>query len=222
MIVKNVVVKFGDRTVLDIEEFEFSNSGITVILGPNGAGKTTFLKALSGITSCDGMSVEDAPKITAYMAQRPYLFNTTVLKNITISMDKDSLDIKMAENALEELGIKHLKDQKATKLSGGEKQRVAIARTMITKPNMVFLDEPTSAADVGGVLVIEKYLRKLADQGVGIIMTTHNPSQAIRIADHAIMMWNGKIVESSTPKELLMNPKTPQSELYAAQWRTDI
>lgn len=219
MILENVRVAYQDRVVLDIPYLAIPQKGITVILGPNGAGKSTLLKVIAGVVPTEG-NLQELPESRTYLPQKPYMFCMSVLENVLIALPKQKQDKTRAMKALKLLKMEDFAEKNARTLSGGEAQRVALARTLVSAPEFTLLDEPSSAADVGGALLIENCLRETADSGVGILMTTHNPAQAIRIADWAIMLWDGKLIEQGTPRELLNNPKTPQAEKYAQQWKT--
>lgn len=219
MIVNNLCVRYGAHAALEIPSLTLPDAGVTAILGPNGAGKTTLLKALAGVLPVKDAIMQSVPRPVAYMAQQPYLFRMSVLDNVLLGVSPTAENRRRAMSYLAELRIDHLAERKAGALSGGERQRAALARTMMVPAKLICLDEPTAAADVEGVLLIEQCIQAAAARGARILIATHNPSQAIRIADSAILLWEGQVADSGTPRELLLAPKTPNATQYAAQWR---
>lgn len=216
MKIHNLKVEYDGHLALDVAEFVFDQEGITAILGPNGSGKSTLLKALAGVIEVKEGQVEGRPEDMRYLPQKPYLFHRTVLQNVMLT----TKDKNRALAVLDELAVLDYQGKSVRKLSGGEAQRVALARVMVDIPSVALLDEPASAADVSGALIIERFLKKCAFEGTGVIMTTHNPAAALRIADHAVMMWGGRIVEQGKPQWLLTRPQTEMTRRYIESWRT--
>ena len=168
------------------------------------------LKALAGVIEVKEGQVEGRPEDMRYLPQKPYLFHRTVLQNVMLT----TKDKNRALAVLDELAVLDYQGKSVRKLSGGE------ARVMVDLPSVALLDEPASAADVSGALIIERFLKKCALEGTGVIMTTHNPAAALRIADHAVMMWGGRIVEQGKPQWLLTRPQTEMTRRYIESWRT--
>ncbi|HAE62407.1 MAG TPA: hypothetical protein DCG38_08760, partial [Eubacteriaceae bacterium] len=199
--IKKARKKCGQKTILDVEGVCIESGKIYALLGPNGAGKTTFLRAISRVDKdiesemyLIGLENSDC---VGYMPQSAYLFDTTVEKNVLLgfvgkNMAKPEME-KLAFEALKRVGMERFAKSKAKSLSGGESQRVALARMLVMKKNLVLLDEPTSATDVVGAEMIEDYILDLNKKyGITFVFSTHNPSQAARIAHEVIFMDNGR------------------------------
>ena len=207
---------FGNHEVLRDIDFTVYKGDVISLIGSSGSGKSTLLKAMAGVVPIKEGKVLERPEDMRYLPQKPYLFHRRVLQNVMLSTkDKDR-----AREVLAQLEVLSLQEKSVSKLSGGEAQRVMLARTLVSRPTLALLDEPASAADVGGALIIERFLKSCAFEGTAVILTTHNPAAALRIADWAVMMWGGKIVEQNTPKLLLTRPKTQMTASYIESWRT--
>lgn len=208
---------YDGRKVLDIEKGIIKSGSRTAIIGPNGAGKSTLLKILAGLESADGGSLSydgsaEFPQMDATLVfQKPYLISTTVEKNIAYPMklrgyNDDEIEKRITE-LTEELGLTSFRKQKAWKLSGGETQKVALARALSFKPKLLLLDEPTANIDPYTTAEIEKMLIKASEYAT-IVLITHNLAQAKRVCNEAMMMHDGKVIESGSCQEMLSNPKT--------------
>lgn len=154
------------------------------------------------------------------MPQQIYLFDTTVIKNVALGMEK-SKEAKLKINkALEYVGMTDFANKKATELSGGQSQRVAIARTLVRSRELILMDEPSSATDIAGNAMFANYIKKVNDNGkTTIIFITHNPAIAVKIADESIFMMNGKIIEAGISKEIIYAPKTQEMKSFLENWR---
>jgi putative ABC transport system ATP-binding protein len=213
------------RTV-DTISFIFKKSSIYNIVGPSGAGKTSFLRLLNRLDEptsgeiffYDKMLPEYPPpelrKRVSMIFQEPYLFTGTV---------KDNLDFccpdKKLENYafhLERVGLRpEFAEKESSELSVGEKQRVALARSLVMNPEVLLLDEPTAALDPTSAQTIEHLILSLASElCLTAIMVTHNPEQAKRMGGRALLLFAGKLIESGDTDELLANPSTEQGRRY--------
>jgi len=189
---------FGNQLVLDIKSMEFGK-GLTCILGPNGCGKSTLLNILSGQLSFDTGSVmyngkayekKLASEITL-VHQKPFLFNRNVYDNIAYPLKvrkytRSHIEERVNE-LLDRLQIENLKAKIGTRLSGGESQKVAIARALVFEPELLMLDEPTSNIDEGSSGLIEKLIKAYSDHKT-VIMVTHDYEQAKRMSDSIIKL----------------------------------
>ena len=191
---------YDGRSVLDIEKFEFQSGKIYAILGPNGTGKTTMLRLIAGIEKSDtGKIYYDGDnklpnKQMVFLMQKPYMFDLTVLENVLLSIKDRRTAKEEAILALTQVGMKEFMNEKVGTLSGGEAQRVAIARTLVTRKRLVLLDEPTSSVDVSAVRKVEEYIMNVNQEDKStIIFTTHDHFQADRIANEIIRVECGKI-----------------------------
>jgi len=211
---KDLKKSFGEREIFNIPHLKLSQGKIYAVVGPNGSGKTTFLKILntlekptSGKVLFKGKDLYDSPdllKIQREMTivmQNPYLFNTTVFKNVAYGLRLRNLDRKAidesVEKSLELVGLSHLKEERVAHLSGGEAQRVAIARGLSIKPKVLFLDEPTANVDQVNIKIIEEIILKIREEKDStIIITTHNPTQAYLLADKVLSIINRNLSET--------------------------
>ncbi|MDN5474667.1 MAG: amino acid ABC transporter ATP-binding protein, partial [Lactococcus lactis] len=220
---------FGKNEVLKGITTKFEKGDVVCIIGPSGSGKSTFLRALNGLeTATSGDIIIDGFNLTdkntnlnlvrqnvGMVFQHFNLFpNMTVMQNITYApvelkkMSKDDAD-KKAIQLLETVGLLDKKDAMPEMLSGGQKQRVAIARALAMNPDVMLFDEPTSALDpemVGDVLAV---MQKLAEEGMTMLIVTHEMGFARKVANRVIFTDGGVILEDGTPEELFDSPKHP-------------
>lgn len=210
---------YQGKTVLDIEFLEFQKSRIYAILGPNGSGKTTMFRIMTGLEKPDLGEVVCKSEISC-LTQEIYLFDMTVIKNMTIALGNDALSQQEAMTALEKVNMQEFAGRKTRSLSGGEKQRVAIARTLSQKKEIILLDEPAASVDTLSTTLTEKYIKETKEQsGSTIIFTTHSPAQALRIADEIIIMWNGCPIERGAPKDVFDHPVREETKEFLQNWR---
>lgn len=214
---------YDGRKVLDIEKGIIKSGSRTAIIGPNGAGKSTLLKILAGLESADGGSLSydgsaEFPQMDATLVfQKPYLISTTVEKNIAYPMklrgfSDDEIEKRVTE-LTEELGLTSFRKQKAWKLSGGETQKVALARALSFKPKLLLLDEPTANIDPYTTAEIEKMLIKASEYAT-IVLITHNLAQAKRVCNEAMMMHDGKVIEAGPCEEVLLRPSSTETRRF--------
>ncbi len=200
----------GDRSVsgnvdplLRIQHLAARSSEILVLIGDNGCGKTTLLKLMAGLLVPGGGSIERLghgraaqTTIPILVHQRPYLFAESVFANVAwplkIRRVPRSEVRRRSLAALREVGLEKLARRWAPSLSGGEKQRAAIARALVLDPAVLLLDEPTSNIDAASIATVERVLRKLAAQNKTVIMSTHNLASAYRLADRIVPMQHGR------------------------------
>ncbi|MBE6775809.1 MAG: ABC transporter ATP-binding protein [Ruminococcaceae bacterium] len=218
--IKNLTKNYGDRAVLNIGSLTVKKGETVVIVGPNGSGKSTLLKILAGILPKSGGDFTVNGSLY-YMPQQSVPFRKTVKKNLIFSAKGENKE-KKAENMLSLLSLTDFADKNAAGLSGGECQRLALGRVLINEGDFLLLDEPSSAADIEGTEIIEKavaeYKRKT---GCGILMTTHSPGQARRMADRIVILYNGEIAEEGAPEELLSSPKSVWGKKFIDMWKFD-
>ncbi|MCX7923723.1 MAG: ABC transporter ATP-binding protein [Clostridia bacterium] len=217
---------YNGRVVLNIDKLEFERGKIYAVLGPNGSGKTTMLRIISNVDKCDRGKVcyNGAERILnngiAYMPQKPYIFDMTVLKNILLGIGNIPEAHKLAQHALECVGMEEFANARARSLSGGEAQRVAVARTLAGGKGLILLDEPASAADISSMRLVEDYIKAVNGESRStIIFTTHNPSQAARIADEIVFMQGGVVMEKGEAADMLNNPRSKEAKEFLQNWR---
>ena len=210
--------KFVDNVSLEVKKGE-----IVGLLGPNGAGKTTTFYMITGIVKpesgkvfCDNMEVTDYPMYKranmgiGYLAQEPSIFrNLTVEENIAAVLEMKGISkIEQKETIdklLEEFKLTHVQKSLGFSLSGGERRRVEIARTIANNPSFILLDEPFAGVDPIAVEDIQQIIRYLKNRGLGILITDHSVRETLRITEKAYIMAQGKVLISGTPEEIAEN-----------------
>lgn len=230
----NLVKIYGKRRVVDSFSLEVRQGEIVGLLGPNGAGKTTTFYMIVGLIRQDGGKVElDGERLhglpmfkrvrmgIGYLAQEPSVFRKlTVEQNLKAILEFTPLSKKeqkaRLEELLEDLKISHLRKQKAYTLSGGERRRVEIARSLVTNPKFLLLDEPFAGIDPIVVGDLQEIVRELSKKkGLGILITDHNVSEVLRIVDRAYIVFEGKVLISGNADELIADPKA--REIYLGE-----
>ncbi len=215
--VKNLKKCYGERTVLDIPELRITDGETVAFAGANGSGKTTLLRILAGLLKATEGEF-NAPKKILYLPQQSYAFRGDLMKNIMLG----GADKNEAEQLLETLELSHLKDKKASSLSGGELQRLALCRLLVRDCRLLLLDEPTSACDAKGAeLVISAVKNYQKKHGCTVLMNTHSPVLAANAADRLIILNGGKVEADGVPKEVLMHPETDWAKSFIAGWKIE-
>ena len=213
---KNIVKRFDQRTVLDLETLSLEKGRVIALLGPNGAGKTTLLEILAFLShptsgelwfedarvDGSGGKLIDLRRRVVLVDQQPILFTTTVFKNVEFPLKlrktSKAKREKIVEGLLDLVGMGEFRHAKAHRLSGGETQRVAIARALACFPETILLDEPTGSVDVENQITIEGIIRDVnLKRGISVIFTTHNMMQATRLADVTLFLFEGRIGQST-------------------------
>ncbi len=214
---------YGERTVLDIDSLKINKGETLVIVGPNGSGKSTLLKVLAGIIENDTCKISLNGTVR-YLPQQSVPFSKNVRKNISFAYSGDSKEKnKLCDKMIDELRLTPFRNKNAKNLSGGECQRLALGRVLINGCDFLLLDEPSSAADIEGNDIIESAIESYRQKyGCTVIMTTHSPSQAKRLADRIIMLNNGMIAEEGTSEELLKNPRSEWGKRFMEFWKLDL
>ena len=215
------------RFLLRGASFELAAGAPTIVLGPNGAGKTLTLRLCHGLIEPSEGQVRwsSEPRIGAHamVFQRPIVLRRSVRANITYALSLMGLSraarAERANATLEHFGLTAIAARPARVLSGGEKQRLALARAWALRPQVLFLDEPTSALDPAATHTIEAMLESMAAEGVKIVMSTHDLGQARRLAGDVLFLNGGRLVEHS-PAETFFN--APQSAEAAAFLRGEL
>ena len=220
--VKNLIKSYKQKHVLNIDSMDFKQGSIYAIAGPNGAGKTTLLRLMAGIEKPSGGQIvgDVSQQNLSFMTQKPYLFDKTVLENVALAIGERADCGKAAMEALKQVGMDSFANARARSLSGGEQQRVALARTLAQEKPIVLLDEPTAAIDISAVKLVEDYICRVRSKNNStIIFTTHNPSQALRIADELVFMSNGTVLEKGPPSKIVNSPEKQETREFLQNWR---
>ena len=214
---------YESRLALDVPAFSFADGGRYALIGPNGSGKTTLLRILAGTLKQDAGTVRygDIQKSEiGYLPQKPYAFDRSVLENVLLALEPGAEAKKRALAALERVDLGHLAKARGNRLSGGETQRMALAR-LIAKPRRVLLlDEPTSSADIQANDKMENALLEYAKEtGCTLIFSSHAPSQAIQLGEFALALDGGRIGEFGTAEQVLQNPRQESTREFLRHWR---
>ena len=226
--VKNLQKRFGDLVVLDGIDLKVDPGDVIVLVGPSGCGKSTFLRCLThleeptgGHIFLDGKEVTDKEidHVRSRMGMVFQHFNLfphmTVKKNITFApvklrkMTQAEAD-KKAMELLDRIGLADKADEYPNMLSGGQKQRIAIVRALAMDPEVLLFDEPTSALDPEMVGEVLELMKKLAKQGMTMVVVTHEMGFAKEVASRVIFIDKGKIQEDKPPQEFFANPENPR------------
>jgi lipopolysaccharide export system ATP-binding protein len=220
LVIENLKKSFKKRTVVQDVSLTIKSGEIVGLLGPNGAGKTTSFYMIVGLIPADRgrislddvniskMPIHSRAKLgLSYLPQESSIFRKmTVSENILAILELQELTRekmnKRLEELLQELGINHIRNNTAISLSGGERRRVEIARCLASNPAFILLDEPFAGIDPIAVIDIQKIIKYLAEQKIGILITDHNVRETLGICDRAYIVNQGKILASGLPKAL--------------------
>ena len=211
----NLKKTYEQQTVLDIPSIEIESGSFWGIIGPNGSGKSTLMKIVAGLSDpTTGFVAYDDLRLSrktresmTLVFQKPYLLRTSVYHNIAYPLQIRGVTPretqKRVTEMLELLNIESLREQRAWTLSGGEAQKVALARALVFKPRLLMLDEPTANIDPASILMLEQQIRSYYDQyQPTILMVTHNVQQTKRICDRVAFMYQGNVLESGPLKDV--------------------
>ena len=217
----NLTVRKKSRTIIDDVTLQLPDSGHTIVIGPNGSGKTTLLRAMFGLERVAAGQVAWAgsvPADHAFVFQSPTVLQRSVRDNIAYPLHLlgwSRRDIMAAaDDWLHRIGLHSQADLAATRLSGGERQKLAIARALIRNPKVIFLDEPCANLDGQATRDIEDMLSETLQSGTRIIMSTHNMGQAVRLATDAVFMLHGRMHENGMADILITQAKTPELNAF--------
>ncbi len=217
---KNLEKTYHGRRVVDSVSLEVKSKDVVGLLGPNGAGKTTTFYMAVGMIKADGGKVlindEDitdypmylrARKGIGYLPQEVSIFKKlTVKENVMAILEllpfSESERENRSNSLLEELGIRHLSDHKASFLSGGERRRLEITRVLATDPSFILLDEPFAGIDPLAIIDIQNIIRQLTERDIGILISDHNVRETLVVCDNAFILNNGKVIESGNPEKI--------------------
>jgi len=220
-----LVKTYGSRRVVDGVDFEVDSGEIVGLLGPNGAGKTTSFRMTCGIIEPDagkvilgGLDVTHWPMYLrarnggmGYLAQEQSVFRKlSVENNLLAVMEMLGMDRaarrKRCEGLLEQFDIKHIRRSKAMFISGGEKRRLEIARSLISNPKIILLDEPFTGIDPVTINNIQRIIRRLREDGIAILITDHREQETLAITDRSYVIRSGKVLCHGTADEVLNHP----------------
>jgi len=219
--VKDISKSIKGKKIVSKVSIEIHESDIFGLLGPNGAGKTTTFYIIAGLLNPDDgeikLSNQDISKLPMhkrsklgikYLPQEPSVFqNLTVYENLlglaelSFKNNKDITDF--VSSSIEEFGLSDITQLKGRQLSGGQRRKVEIARTLAAKPKIILLDEPFAGIDPIAIEDIKKVLKKLSGKGIGILITDHNVRETLEICNQAAIISNGEIISKGTKEKLI-------------------
>ena len=234
---KDVRKNFGATEVLKGIDLQVEKGDVVAILGPSGSGKTTFLRCLNFLERADGgtltfdgrtldlhaagkKEIAETRRKTAFVFQNYNLFqNKTVVVNVTLGLTvakkmKKQEAREIAVSALERVGMAQWLDRYPSQLSGGQQQRVAIARGLASNPEIIYFDEPTSALDPELIGEVLAGMRRLAEEGMTMLVVTHEMDFARNVSGKVLFMEHGLVVESAPSKEFFAHPKEERSKVF--------
>ena len=235
--VKHLSKSFGDHLVLDDISEHIHPGEKVVVIGPSGSGKSTFLRCLNlleiptkGSITFDGTEITD-PKVDIDRIRRQMgmvfqhfnLFpNMTIRKNITLApvqtgLMKQAQADQQAMELLRRVGLEDKADSYPNQLSGGQKQQIAIVRALAMKPKLMLFDEPTSALDPEMVGEVLDVMKQLAQEGMTMVVVTHEMGFAREVGDRVLFMADGKIVEQNTPAEIFSHPREERTKAFLSK-----
>jgi len=221
---RKLAIGYGRRVVGEGLDFALRPGEVTALLGPNGCGKTTLLKTLLGLIAplAGEVRLDDAPlrslSVTERARRMAYVpkhaastFGFSVREIVLLGRTAHGRlwsppsrhDREVADACLERMGIAHLADQPLHRVSGGERQLALVARALAQEPALILLDEPTASLDFGNQGRVLREMRRLATEGLGVIFTTHDPNHALRYADRAMLMRDGRLLADGAAAEVL-------------------
>ena len=220
----NAVLRRGGRVVAGPIDLTIEGRGLTCVIGPNGAGKTSLLKMLHGLLPLhqgrlDWQGGAPGPRAgQGFVFQTPVMLRRTVLDNLAYPLRLRGLGRKAAraraEHWLEKVGLTGMGAHPARGLSGGERQKLALARALVPEPELLLLDEPCANLDGQATHAIEELLHAARDEGTRIVMTTHDLGQARRLADEVLFIHRGRIHEHSPASEFFAGCKTGEARAF--------
>ena len=222
---RDVSYTAGGRTILDRIDTQIAAGPRTVILGANGAGKSVLMRLCHGLLKPSSGSVQWAepetrgePRRQAMVFQRPVMLRRSALANVTYALKAAGLPrqerMVRARGALESVGLLGLADHPARVLSGGEQQRLALARAWALRPEVLFLDEPTANLDPSATKEVESIIGAIHAIGTKIVMTTHNLGQARRLADEVLFLHQGRLVERTPVESFFTKPASREAQAF--------
>ncbi len=220
-----VVFEVGSRRIIDAISVSLEAGPRTVVLGPNGAGKSVLLRLChgllaptSGVVAWNSAEIAGSSRRQAMVFQRPVLLRRSALGNITYALKLAGVPFaqrkERAMEALRKVGLEEIGAHSARVLSGGEQQRLALARVWALRPEILFLDEPTASLDPGATQEIEKVIAALHAAGTKIVMVTHNLGQAHRLGDEILFLHQGRLLERTPADRFFKNPASPEAAQF--------
>jgi len=210
-------LRVDEVTILDRLDLRLAAGAPTILLGPNGSGKTSLLRLAMGLVAPSGGRISwggraEPGERLAMVFQRPVMLRRTAAANVAYALPGRD-DARVAQ-LLDRVGLAHVAGRPARKLSGGEQQRLALARALARDPEILFLDEPTASLDPAATKAVEDIVAAVAASGVKIVMATHDIGQARRLAGDVVFFVRGRIVEHAPAQSFFDTPATPEAAAF--------
>jgi tungstate transport system ATP-binding protein len=213
----------GSTAILREVNLTIAAGAPTLLLGPNGSGKTTLLKMAMGLVPTVSGRVmyagqEDPARRHAFVFQKPVMLRRTAARNIAFALRAAGRadDPTVIARLLDSVGLGALADRPARRLSGGEQQRLALARALARDPEVLFLDEPTASLDPAATKGVEDIIARTAHAGVKVVMATHDLGQARRLAEEILFLAKGRLLEQTPAATFFANPATAEAKRFLA------
>jgi tungstate transport system ATP-binding protein len=225
LVLDNVSFVAGGKLIVDSVSCEIGAGARTIIVGPNGAGKSVLMRLCHGLLTPTSGTVEWRGPATgvfgrrqAMVFQRPVMLRRSALANLEYALALHDVPRgerrRLARDAIERVGLGHIADRPARVLSGGEQQRLALARAWALRPEVLFLDEPTASLDPTATREIEAAIDAIHASGTKIVMTTHNLGQARRLADDILFLHQGRLAERAPAERFFTAPATVEAAAF--------
>ncbi|MCJ2129118.1 ATP-binding cassette domain-containing protein [Methylobacterium sp. E-045] len=223
IVIDGLRYRVGDLPILKGVDMSVTSAGITAIIGANGAGKSVLLRLIDGLLAPTGGTISIGPSAanrpsTAFVFQRPGLVRASAAANVALALAPLGLGAgERAERvraALQHVGLAERAGAPATRLSGGEQQRLAMARAWARAPDLLLLDEPTANLDPASSHVIEDLVASMAKAGTKVVLVSHNLGQVMRLAEDVVVLAGGLAVEHGPVRTTLSSPRSPQARAY--------
>jgi tungstate transport system ATP-binding protein len=213
----------GDTCILRDVTLAFDAGPPTVLIGPNGSGKTTLIKLAMGLLTPAAGSIryaqpDRAARRLAIVFQKPVMLRRSAGANVVYALKAvgRAADAATVAKLLDRVGLAHLADRPARRLSGGEQQRLALARALARDPEVLLLDEPTASLDPAATKAVEDIVAGAAAAGVKVVMSTHDLGQARRLAGDIVFLANGRLIEHAPAERFFTTPATPEARSFVA------
>jgi len=223
---EDVSLTAGAVTILDCATLTLAPGAPTALIGPNGSGKTTLLRLAMGLIEptrgrVSWGGVEHAPAVRrALMFQRPVMLRRSTAGNLRYALAAAGVARsergKRCDELLALVGLSGLGERPARKLSGGEQQRLALARALAKQPAVLFLDEPTASLDPAATKAVEDVIAEITARGIKVVIATHDLGQARRLAGEVVLLHRGRVAENAPAEAFFSNPKTIEARRFVA------
>ena len=221
-----VRLRVGDVTILDDVSITLATDATTALIGPNGSGKTTLLRLAMGLARPTGGRItwggraDVPPTRRAIVFQRPTMLRRSAAGNLNYALAAAGCPRKRRAERIGDLldlvGLRALARRPARRLSGGEQQRLALARALAKDPDVLFLDEPTASLDPAATKAIEDLIRTIAARGIKVVMATHDLGEARRLGTDIVLMHRGRILEHAPAEKFFAAPRTAEAQKFIA------